>query len=109
MISSLIELTIFLAHDQVSFHVQTIGLNRGDLTAFCVKQGKRMLRNWACTMVIRGYALKIRRITAPLTGNFRWAAIFTELCLLPAIRMKVNVCKAASGKHASLVMIRQEN
>jgi hypothetical protein len=79
MICSLIKLTMFLARDQVSFHVQTIGLNRGCLTTFCVNQGKRMLRNWAGTTVIRGYAPKTHRISGPFTGNFRWAAIFADL------------------------------
>jgi hypothetical protein len=69
MIYSLIELTIFLAHDQVSFDVQTIGLNRGVLTAFCVNQGKRLLRKQTATTARREYFLKDIEFFVKLPAN----------------------------------------
>jgi len=69
MICSLIELTMFLAHDQVPFHVQTIGLNLRGLTTFCVNQGKRMLRELAVTAVGSGYFRKNIKFLVKLPAN----------------------------------------
>jgi hypothetical protein len=82
------------ARGQVAFLVQYIGLWRGELTAFSVNRGKRMLRNPADLMNSACIAAK----QADFWANERQFRHGGNICRsMPApLRPGVNVCKSTA-------------